>query len=174
MTLSSSEYNTPGFSSRDRQPSIPATAPSRARFVSRQMWSCTRACGMPLSPSVEHRLRPLPSPPSVGRFLGAAAPSGSGSVPIDVILADPSHTYTLSLYCVDFALTPWGDGQVMDGNRTQEVYLLTLPDLNPMTLRQGLRDFNDGVWLSYNIKGSVRVRVSTMRGDYGCHQRTSV
>jgi hypothetical protein len=103
------------------------------------------------------------------RILGAAAPSGSGSFPIDVILAEdgsaPPH-YQVALYYVDFGPTPWGDGQTQTANRTQEAYLLQLPSLDPLSKRVVVSDFSGGVWHIYNISGSFRIRTSTMRGDY--------
>jgi hypothetical protein len=45
------------------------------------------------------------------------------------------------------------------------VYLLTgYPDLSPATERQYLRDFQGGVWWSYDVTGNIRVRISSMRG----------
>ncbi len=84
------------------------------------------------------------------------------------MLADGAagRRYVLSLYFVDFGPTPWGDGQTEDANRTQEVYLLALPGLTPVAPRAALRDFSGGLWLSFDVAGSVRVRVTTMRGDY--------
>lgn len=115
--------------------------------------------------------RGLLPPPGMGdqRILGAAAPSGSGSFPIDVILAEdgsaPPH-YQVALYYVDFGPTPWGDGQTQTANRTQEAYLLQLPSLDPLSKRVVVSDFSGGVWHIYNISGSFRIRTTTMRGDY--------
>ena len=107
-------------------------------------------------------------PSSMQRRLGAIAPSGSGSALVDVFVnANATNfRYKLSAYICDFGPTPWGDGQVGE-NRTQEVYLLTgYPELNPLTPRQKLTDFSQGTWMSYEIKGSFRFRVTTIRGDY--------
>ena len=35
-----------------------------------------------------------------------------------------------------------------------------------MAPRLALRDFRGGLWLSYAVNGDVRVRASTIRGDY--------
>jgi hypothetical protein len=108
------------------------------------------------------------NPPTMQRRLGALAPSGSGSALVDVFV-NPNAVnlkYKVSAYMCDFGPTPWGDGQVGE-NRTQEVYLLTgYPELNPLTPRQKLSDFSQGVWFSYIIEGSFRFRVTTIRGDY--------
>jgi alpha-L-rhamnosidase len=107
-------------------------------------------------------------PSSMQRRLGALAPSGSGSALVDVWINTnvTNFRYKLSAYICDFGPTPWGDGQVGE-NRTQEVYLLTgYPELNPLTPRQKLTEFSQGMWMSYEINGSFRFRVTTIRGDY--------
>ena len=105
--------------------------------------------------------------PGGGRALGAAAPQGSGSIPIDVLVqASAPPRFRVAAYFADFGPTPWGDGQAGE-NRTQEVYLLTgYPELNPLTPHQLLSDFGGGVWLNYEVGGNFRVRVTTARGDY--------
>ena len=46
------------------------------------------------------------------------------------------------------------------------MYLLTgYPELAPATERQALSDFGRGVWLFYELKGNIRVRISTVDGD---------
>jgi hypothetical protein len=105
--------------------------------------------------------------PGGGRALGAAAPQGSGSIPIDVFVNDDAPPrFRVAAYFTDFGPTPWGDGESGE-NRTQEVYLLTgYPALNPLTPHQLLADFAPGVWLNYEVGGNFRVRVTTVRGDY--------
>jgi len=47
-------------------------------------------------------------------------------------------------------------------------YTLTgYPALNPLTPRQLLADFGAGVWLTYELEGDFRFRVSNVRGEYG-------
>lgn len=105
--------------------------------------------------------------PGGGRALGAAAPQGSGSIPVDVFVnADAPPRFRVAAYFTDFGPTPWGDGESGE-SRTQEVYLLTgYPALNPLTPHQLLADFAAGVWLNYEVGGNFRVRVTTARGDY--------
>jgi alpha-L-rhamnosidase len=107
-------------------------------------------------------------PISLQRRLGALSPSGSGSALVDIFVnsSNPIQRFRVSAYLVDFSSTPWFDGQIYD-NRSQEVYLLTgYPDLNPLTKRQTISDFQQGLWLKYEIQGNFRFRVSTIRGDY--------
>jgi hypothetical protein len=100
------------------------------------------------------------------RALGAAAPSGSGSFPIDIVLGDGAPArFRVAIYYCDFGPTPWGDGQ-QGKARTQEAYLLRLPSLNPLAPRTALRDFAGGVWHVYEVGESFRVRTTTVRGDY--------
>ena len=104
---------------------------------------------------------------SSSRFLGAAAPQGSGSFPLDIIVNDESLRWQLSLYYCDYGATPWGDGEFSEiPTRQQEVYLLTLPTLDPAAPRNALSNFSQGVWMIYNVQGSIRVRTTTIRGDY--------
>jgi len=101
------------------------------------------------------------------RGLGAAAPSGSGSWPTDIYLTEPGKSYKLAAYFCDFGPTPWGDGQKSVEGRWQSVYLLqAFPSLNPSSQRIGIKDFQGCVWLQWAVKGGVRIRVSTIRGDY--------
>jgi hypothetical protein len=101
------------------------------------------------------------------RALGAAAPSGSGSFPVDFVLGAGAPTrFRVAVYYCDFGPTPWGDGQRGDALRTQEAYLLRLPSLDPLTPRVAVRDFAGGVWHVYEIGESFRLRTTTMRGDY--------
>jgi alpha-L-rhamnosidase len=115
---------------------------------------------------VESDARALEAPNGTGRLLGAGAPSGSGSFPLDLVLgpSESTRSWSLSLYFVDLGPTPWGDGQ--SGPRQQEVYLLSLPSLDPAAPRTALRGFSGGVWLTFDVVGSVRVRTTTIRGDY--------
>lgn len=100
------------------------------------------------------------------RALGAAAPSGSGSFPIDFVLgAGAPARFRVAVYYCDFGPTPWGDGQRGD-SRTQEAYLLRIPSLDPLTPRVALRGFAGGVWHVYEIGESFRLRTTTLRGDY--------
>ncbi len=51
--------------------------------------------------------------------------------------------------------------------RLPKRYLLNgYPELSPKAQRQYLADFGGGLWLSYELEGDVRVRISTIRGDY--------
>ena len=113
-------------------------------------------------------MRALEDPAGGGarhRRLGAAAPQGSGSFPTDIALTSAAPA-RLSAYFVDFAATPWGDGQSPTA-RSQEVYLLTgYPALNPAAPRAALEDFAGGVWMTWEVEGDIRVRISTIRGDY--------
>ena len=105
------------------------------------------------------------------RHLGFMQPCGCPTAPFDILLTDAAKAsnkcYRLSLYFVDFAPSPTCSG--LDGTaRSQEVYLLTgYPELAPATPRQALAtgSFTDGVWLSYQVCGDIRVRISTVRGD---------
>ena len=108
-----------------------------------------------------------PSPGAVpgARGLGAAAPQGTGSFPTDIVLTAPRR-FRLAAYFCDFGGTPWGDGQ-QGSERWQSVYLLeAYPSLNPAAPRMGLQHFQGGTWLVWDVQGSVRLRVSTVRGDY--------
>jgi alpha-L-rhamnosidase len=103
------------------------------------------------------------------RHLGFVQPCGCPTAPVDILLSDAAKAagrkYRLSLYFVDFAPSATCGG--LDGTaRTQEVYLLTgYPDLSPATPRQYLANFSGGVWMSYDVAGDIRVRISTIRGD---------
>jgi len=110
-------------------------------------------------------------PPSGGggASLGAVSARGGPTFPIDIVLnkeaRDSGKSYKLSVYMVDFGPTPWGSGSVGEA-RTQEVCSFSgYPDLNPMTQRQYVSNFSGGVWMSYEMVGSVRFRASTIRGD---------
>lgn len=105
------------------------------------------------------------------RALGGVSSLGGPTFPIDITLtpaARASNTrFRLSVYCVDFGPTPWGSGSSGEA-RSQELASFTgYPDLNPLTPRQYLADFQGGVWMSYEVSGSLRFRVSTIRGDMG-------
>ncbi len=121
------------------------------------------ANGTSAAPLLQH-----PTAPGV-RGLGAAAPFGTGSFPTDIAV-DPTTAppkYRLAAYFCDYGPTPWGDGQG-GGGRRQSVYLLKgYPSLDPAAPRTGIQDFQGGVWLVWEVEGSVRLRVSTIRGDYG-------
>ena len=115
-------------------------------------------------------VRALDDPAGGPRHLGLTQPCGCPTSPVDIALTDEAITagkrYRLSLYFVDFAPAP-RCGTLDGTNRSQEVYLLTgYPDLSPAAPRQYLADFSRGVWLSYNVEGNIRVRISTIRGDY--------
>ena len=103
------------------------------------------------------------------RALGLTQPCGCPTSPVDIRLTDGAlaagKRYRLGLYFVDWAPSP-GCGAFDGTNRTQEVYLLTgYPELAPATERQALSDFGRGVWLFYELKGNIRVRISTVDGD---------
>ena len=104
------------------------------------------------------------------RALGLTQPCGCPTSPVDIQLTDAAIAagtrFRLSLYFVDFAPAP--KCGALDGtNRTQEVYLLTgYPDLSPVAPRQYLSDFSSGMWLSFEVAGNIRVRISTIRGDF--------
>jgi hypothetical protein len=110
-------------------------------------------------------------PTSLPRHIGFAQPCGCPTFPIDITLTDAAiaegHTYRLSAYFVDWAPSP-ACSTMQDGEaRSQEIYILSAyPDLSPVTERQFLTDFTGGVWMSYELSGSVRFRSSTSRGDY--------
>ena len=138
--------------------------PACVRGTGAAPYTLTLTCARPPPTPPLQRDPDAPGDPSARR-LGALSPSGSGSALVDISVAPGAPSYVLSLYIVDFAPTPWGGGQA--GNRTQEVYILTgPPQLNPATPRQVLSDLSGGVWLSYRLTGSVRVRVTTVRGEY--------
>ena len=40
------------------------------------------------------------------------------------------------------------------------------PNFNPKAPRQVLTDFAGGVWLTWELTGSVRLRISSISGDY--------
>jgi hypothetical protein len=46
------------------------------------------------------------------------------------------------------------------------LYACRYPDLSPAAPRTYLADFSGGLWLTYELQGDVRVRISTIRGDY--------
>jgi hypothetical protein len=103
------------------------------------------------------------------RALGLTQPCGCPTSPFDIRLTDEAlaagKRYKIGLYFVDFAPSP-GCGAFDGSNRTQEVYLLSgYPELAPATERQALTDFGGGVWLFYELKGNIRVRISTVDGD---------
>lgn len=131
-----------------------------------------RVFSWPLTNTSDTRALQHPTIPGL-RGLGAAAPSGTGSFPTDIAVnptTAPSK-YRLAAYFCDYGPTPWGDGQGNgaggDGRR-QSVYLLKgYPSLDPAAPRTGIQDFQGGVWLVWEVEGSVRLRVSTIRGDYG-------
>jgi len=107
---------------------------------------------------------------STHRALGLMQPHHDcPTAPFDVQLTDAAIAagtrYRLSLYFVDFGPSPEG---TFDGSaRAQEVYLLEgYPDFSPKAPREVLRDFAGGVWLSWEIVGSVRVRISSISGNY--------
>ncbi len=109
------------------------------------------------------------APAGAPRHLGLVQPCGCPTAPVDVVLTDAAKaanvTYRLSAYFVDFAPSP-GCGAFGGTARSQEVYLLTgYPALNPAAPRTALADFAGGIWLSWELRGDVRVRISTISGD---------
>ncbi len=113
--------------------------------------------------------RALSDPEGGLGHLGYMQPCGCPTAPIDILLTDAAKAagkrYRLSLYFVDYAPSQSCGG--LDGtSRSQEVYLLTgYPTLAPAVERQYLSDFTNGLWLSYELSGDIRVRISTIRGD---------
>ena len=120
--------------------------------------------------TMESRALQDPANPNGSRKIGFTQPCGCPTSPVDILLTDEAKAsgkrYTLSAYFVDYAPSP--SCQAYDGTqRSQEIYLLTgYPDLNPLTPRQALTDFKDGIWFSYNLVGDARVRISTIKGDF--------
>ena len=99
------------------------------------------------------------------RSLGAAVPQGGPTFIVDIVALDQAKRWRLSAYFVDFGPAP--DGSTGEP-RSQEVYtLIGYPSLNPMTPRQYLSDFAQGVWVTYEVVGDVRLRIATIRGDFG-------
>ena len=99
------------------------------------------------------------------RALGATQPCGGPTSPVDIVLKNRSAPYSLSLYFVDFGAAPVCTS--LDGtNRTQELLLMSgYPALNPLAPRMLLDDFSGGTWLTFEVAGDVRVRISTITGD---------
>ena len=103
------------------------------------------------------------------RALGATQPCGGPTSPVDITLTDAAKAagkrYRLSLYFVDYGPAP-ACGALDGRPRTQELLLMRgYPDLNPLAPRVYLDGFGGGVWLSYELEGDVRVRISTISGD---------
>ena len=115
-------------------------------------------------------VRALQDPADSGRrALGLTQPCGCPTSPVDILLTDAAKAaglrYRLSLYFVDYAPSP-GCSKFDRTSRAQETYILRgYPDLSPLTERQYLRDFSGGVWLTYDLVGDARVRISSSRGD---------
>jgi hypothetical protein len=114
--------------------------------------------------------RALQDPVAAGvRRLGFTQPCGCPTSPVDILLTDAAKAsglrYRLSAYFVDWAPSP--TCSALDGTaRTQEVYLLTgYPDLSPAAPRSALTDFGPGIWLTWEVAGDIRIRISTVRGD---------
>jgi hypothetical protein len=122
------------------------------------------------SSTTDQRALQDPSNPSGFRKIGLTQPCGCPTSPVDILLTDQAKAsgkrYKLSLYFVDWAPSP--SCQAYDGTqRSQEVYLLTgYPNLNPFTPRQALTDFSGGIWMSYDLVGDARVRISTIKGGF--------
>ena len=122
------------------------------------------------SSTMEARALQDPANPNGNRKIGFTQPCGCPTSPVDIQLTDEAKAsgkrYTLSAYFVDYAPSP--SCQAYDGTqRSQEIYLLKgYPDLNPLTPRQALTDFSEGIWMSYNLVGDARVRISTIKGDF--------
>jgi hypothetical protein len=77
---------------------------------------------------------------------------------LDVALRSASSTtqfFTIALYAADW------DSR----GRRGTVALLDAATLNPLSPIQGLREYEGGVWLVWNVSGSFRLRVSQTRGD---------
>ena len=68
--------------------------------------------------------------------------------------ADESRRYRLAIYFVDF------DAR----GRRQTVTLMSGATLDPIAPVQLLDNFVGGVWLVYEVTGSVRFRVNFVRG----------
>ena len=106
---------------------------------------------------------------STRRALGYTQPCGCPTSPVDILLTDEAkaagNRYRASAYYIDYAPSVSCGG--LDGTaRQQEVYVLEgYPTLGPLAPRQYLQDFSGGVWLSFELVGDARFRISTMRGD---------
>ena len=111
-----------------------------------------------------------PAMPSGPRHLGLTQPCGCPTSPFDIVITDAAKAtglrYRLSAYFVDYAPSP--SCGAFDGTaRSQEVYLLQgYPLLNPAAPRNALADFSGGVWVTWEVEGDIRVRISTIRGDF--------
>lgn len=113
--------------------------------------------------------RALQNPQGTGRAIGAATSYGGGTFIVDIVLTAAAVAakteYILSLYACDYGPTPWGSGSIGE-NRTSQILLLSgWPDFNPVTPRQVLKEYTNGVWLRYSVQGSIRVRLGVIRGD---------
>ena len=91
------------------------------------------------------------------------------TAPFDVLLTDAAIAagtrYRFSAYFVDWGVSP--ENTFSSTARAQEVYLLEgYPDFSPKAPREVLTNFSEGIWLSWDIAGSVRLRISSISGNY--------
>ena len=95
--------------------------------------------------------------PGEPRIIGKLADTVIIALDVAVPQANQNRPYKLSAYFVDWERQ----------GRVNSVTLMNATDSTFTTIApsQLLRDFGEGVWLSWNTSGSVRIRIAHVGGD---------